>query len=456
MAEETFETLHGGGGATITTGVDLGAAVGASEAARQTAGGGDGGGGGADDRVLAMPPRLASFSVYYDEAAGGLKVFEPLVVAPTGEVEVTCPDEIGDGTYYCNVTRDAGGEGYGAAVESSPASAAEGAEAVCSVKLFTVSGDEVTQYHTGAVVVGATALKIVGDSDDSEEVDLGAVGAVSLSGSSNGISSGLEIKTTTAGEGQSAHAEISIAVKGQPDNEPTWGAHKLEFKDENGKDSYIHFLGCKDAKIQDVKKTEVKGGTAIKVAQKDDTATVSNTGVTGLYGNRSENGDRTKLNGSLSIVCESASGLEFVTKDFTAINEKDDYTGGRLVLDFITRDPDTSLSVVSVYLGGETEPVAKVVGSTDLEIAQRKLVAGKGIKITESADGSEATISAEGEETPDETFTGKKTVVVDVDYDEATHSLRKRTATVTVKDGRIVKWIEAAAYVGYTTAVEES
>lgn len=155
MAEETFETLHGGGGATITTGVDLGAAVGASEAARQTAGGGDGGGGGADDRVLAMPPRLASFSVYYDEAAGGLKVFEPLVVAPTGEVEVTCPDEIGDGTYYCNVTRQtSGGEGYGAAVESSPASAAEGAEAVCSVKLFTVSGDEVTQYHTGAVVVG--------------------------------------------------------------------------------------------------------------------------------------------------------------------------------------------------------------------------------------------------------------------------------------------------------------
>lgn len=102
-----------------------------------------------------MPPRLTSFSVYYDEAAGGLKVFKPLVVAPTGEVEVTCPDEIVDGTYYCNVTRQTSGvDVYGAAVESSPASAAEGAEAVCSVKLFTVSGDDVTQYHTGAVVVG--------------------------------------------------------------------------------------------------------------------------------------------------------------------------------------------------------------------------------------------------------------------------------------------------------------
>lgn len=171
MAEETFETLHGGGGATITTGVDLGAAVGAAEAARQTAGGGDGGGGGADDRVLAMPPRLASFSVYYDEAAGGLKVFAPLVVAPTGEVEVTCPDEIGDGTYYCNVTRQAsGGEGYGAAVESSPASAAEGAEAVCSVKLFTVSGDEVTQYHTGAVVVGGGGGTVTLVGTDNEQV----------------------------------------------------------------------------------------------------------------------------------------------------------------------------------------------------------------------------------------------------------------------------------------------
>lgn len=178
MAEETFETLHGGGGATITTGVDLGAAVGAAEAARQTAGGdgGGGGGGGADDRVLAMPPRLASFSVYYDETAGGLKVFEPLVVAPTGEVEVTCPDEIGDGTYYCNVTRQTEGGAYGAAVESSPASAAEGAEAVCSVKLFTVSGDEVTQYHTGAVVVG------------------GGGGEVYIAGSNSGNMTGKPVK----------------------------------------------------------------------------------------------------------------------------------------------------------------------------------------------------------------------------------------------------------------------
>lgn len=117
-------------------------------------------------------------------------------------------------------------------------------------------------------------------------------------------------------------------------------------------------------------------------------------------------------------------------------------------------EESSGLSVVDVTLGDEEEPVAQVVGSTDFEIAQRKLVAGEGIKITESEDGSEATIAVDGE--PDETFTGTKTVVVDVDYDAATHSLRKRTATVTVKDGRIVKWIEAASYVGYTTAVEES
>lgn len=119
-------------------------------------------------------------------------------------------------------------------------------------------------------------------------------------------------------------------------------------------------------------------------------------------------------------------------------------------------EESSGLGVVNVTLGGEEEPVAQVVGSTDFEIVQRKLVAGEGIKITESEDGSEATIAVDGEDEPTETFTGTKTVVVDVDYDAATHSLRKRTATVTVKDGRIVKWIEAASYVGYTTAVEES
>lgn len=201
---------------------------------------------------------------------------------------------------------------------------------------------------------------------------------------------------------------------------------------------------------------KISGGTGIKVVQAENSFGISNTGVTGIYGDPGASGASVKLNGDLSIVCNSSSGLEFVTKNFTAIGDKNDYTGGRLELDFKGRDADTKLGIVDVTLGGETEPVAKVVGSTDFEIAQRKLVAGKGITITESADGSEATISAEGEETPDETFTGTKTVVVDVDYDAATHSLRKRTATVTVKDGRIVKWIEAASYVAYTTAVEES
>lgn len=201
---------------------------------------------------------------------------------------------------------------------------------------------------------------------------------------------------------------------------------------------------------------KISGGTGIKVVQAENSFGISNTGVTGLSGDRGASGASAKLNGDLSIVCNSSSGLEFVTKNFTALGDKNDYTGGRLELDFKGRDADTKLGIVDVTLNGETEPVAKVVGSTDFEIAQRKLVAGKGITITESADGSQATISAEGEETPDETFTGTKTVVVDVDYNAATHSLRKRTATVTVKDGRIVKWIEAASYVGYTTAVEES
>lgn len=89
-------------------------------------------------------------------------------------------------------------------------------------------------------------------------------------------------------------------------------------------------------------------------------------------------------------------------------------------------------------------------GTTDFEITQKTISAGKGISVSEANDI--ITISTTGS-SETSGYTGNRTVVVDVDYNG--HYLRKKFATEEWENGVLQSTTEGE-WETYHTAVEET
>lgn len=150
--------------ATIDVGISLAHDLSLNQAVAAASGTGteDGGGLGGGLCYLNSPVRLAAFGVYWDVSTGQLAMVDPLVIGPKGTIICGLPDGISNGTYYCNVTRDTKTDTYTAQIENKEAGSEDGTEdsteSVASVKLFTLSDNNFTQHHMGAIIVPETKV----------------------------------------------------------------------------------------------------------------------------------------------------------------------------------------------------------------------------------------------------------------------------------------------------------
>lgn len=137
----------------------------------------EGGNGGTGFGDLNCPPRLAAFSVYYDDTTKSLKMVDPQIVVCGKEVKCEALAEVEDGIYYCNVRRNTSSNEYEAKIE--PVMAIDSAEskAVCSVKLFKLDGEDFTQYHAGVIALYDIGAKLtLQNKEESGSIALDASG----------------------------------------------------------------------------------------------------------------------------------------------------------------------------------------------------------------------------------------------------------------------------------------
>lgn len=169
MSEPTFSELHPGAASTLTTGVDLAGTV-ANDQASQAQASLSAGMGGDAVILMAPPPKLASFSVYWDASAKTLKMYNPKVVYGAKTLDVAGADALDSGkTYYCvvKVAKSSGESESGTATETVTAelknampdgSDDENTTIACVVPICAIDAKgHVTQYHVGAVVASAVS-----------------------------------------------------------------------------------------------------------------------------------------------------------------------------------------------------------------------------------------------------------------------------------------------------------
>ena len=122
--------------------------------------------------------------------------------------------------------------------------------------------------------------------------------------------------------------------------------------------------------------------------------------------------------------------------------------GGNLEIDIADRSDDEEYGGREITVNDEV--VAKVFGTTDFELTQKTISAGKGITVSESDD---IITIATTDDSQTSGYTGSRTIVIDVDYNG--HYLRKKFATEEWKDG-LLQSTTAGEWETYHTAVEET
>lgn len=121
---------------------------------------------------------------------------------------------------------------------------------------------------------------------------------------------------------------------------------------------------------------------------------------------------------------------------------------GTLVIDIADRGAEEEYGCREISVGGAS--VAKVLGTTDFEIAQKRILAGDGIAVTETDD--DITISCTGF-CDLSGYSGTRTIIADIDY--SNHQLRRKYVTETWQNG-LLKDSELGSWEVYHTAVEET
>lgn len=127
----------------------------------------------------------------------------------------------------------------------------------------------------------------------------------------------------------------------------------------------------------------------------------------------------------------------------------------------VARCADGSLAFISLgifdkktFTYDDTD-LAKFVGDDDIDVGMKSLAAGKGISLKVSQDGSTITISATGDSSGTQGFSGTRMVLADTDYDSYSHTLRKRFFTEQWAKG-VMTSSTLGDWVVYHTAVEET
>lgn len=166
MSEPTFSELHPGAASTLTTGVDLAGIVANDQASPADASASAGMGG---DAVILMapPPKLASFSVYWDASAKTLKMYNPKVVYGAKTLDVTGADALDSGSTYVCVVKTSETDGTTAKIEAVSADETDdetdddSASVVCRIPICAIDAKgHVTQYHVGVIVLGGAAASV--------------------------------------------------------------------------------------------------------------------------------------------------------------------------------------------------------------------------------------------------------------------------------------------------------
>lgn len=145
--EKLHSGLNGSSDMRIGTSVGLWDAVGGpSDTVSAEGGGGD----------EVMPGVAASsFTVYWDSSDKKYKMYNPLVISGSSEVEVSGADNLSTGDYYCRIDRTEEGE-VTAEVQTGDA---KEPNTVLVVHIAEITNDRVDQHHVGAIYVPKFGVK---------------------------------------------------------------------------------------------------------------------------------------------------------------------------------------------------------------------------------------------------------------------------------------------------------
>ena len=203
----------------------------------------EGGNGGTGFGDLNCPPRLAAFSVYYDDTTKSLKMVEPQVVVCGKEVTCEALAEVKDGIYYCNVRRNTSSNEYEAKVEPGMAIDSAESKAVCSVKLFKLEGEEFTQYHAGVIALYDIGAKLVVQGKES-------TGSVTLD------ASGDSPKLVIEKDGKSISLDPSALDDGE-----SIAVQTITVKGDDGEDKEVKILATEEFSPGDAGVTSLNSAT---------------------------------------------------------------------------------------------------------------------------------------------------------------------------------------------------
>ena len=226
----------------------------------------EGGNGGTGFGDLNCPPRLAAFSVYYDDTTKSLKMVDPQVVVCGKEVKCDALSNVEDGIYYCNVRRNTSNNEYEAKVEPDMAIDSADSKAVCSVKLFKLDGEDFTQYHAGVIALYDIGAKLVVQGKES-------TGSVTLDASGNSP------KLVIEKDGKSITLDPSALDDGE-----SIAVQTITVKDDDGEDKEVKILASEEFAPGGVGVTslnsatgdlDVIGGKGIEVSTDGQTIKVS-------------------------------------------------------------------------------------------------------------------------------------------------------------------------------------
>ena len=426
--------------ATVGVGISLAHDLALNEAVAAGANGTgleDGGGLGGALGILPSPTRLAAFGVYYDVSEKKLGMVDPLVIGPKGTIVCGLAKSIESGTYYCNVTHDLATDTYTAQVENKEPEEEEGKKTVASVKLFTLGDDEFTQHHMGAIVIYDIGAKLtLQKSEESGSIVLDATGdapKIVVSKGEQSITLDLSQIPSECSGGVFGVKTVTV-----PSDDGTGGTDRY------------HVIGCTDIDLSGWGAGDTfEAGDGIKIFDTEDedgkSKTIQNVGVLSIaFGNNAQ-----AATGTLTISADDDSGIEITGTDFDATDDSNPYSNGTCKIDVKGRGGE-ELALRDVTVEGNATAVAKVFGSTDFEIAQKKIVAGTGISVTD--DGETVTVSA-AETASADAFSGSREVLADVDF--SSPYLRKRFCTETWESG-VLKSSTLGDWQEYHRAVEET
>lgn len=454
--------------ATVGVGISLAHDLALNEAVAAGASGTgleDGGGLGGALGILPTPTRLAAFGVYYDVSAKKLDMVDPIVIGPKGTIICGLAESIENGTYYCNVTHDLADDTYTAQVENKEPEEEEGKKTVASVKLFTLADDSFTQHHMGAIVVYDIGAKLtLQKSEASGSIVLDATGdapKIEVASGDKKISLDLSQIPSECSGGVFGVKSVTVPRDdgtGDTDVYHVIGCTDIDLSDMGGTtitagetNKHLEISGNKkDGYTLSVPEIAVEAGDTVEAGQGikvsgDKKKTVQNVGVLSIaFGNNAQT-----ANGTLTISTDDDSGLEITGTDFTATDANNPYSNGTCKIDVKGRGGE-ELALREVTVEGSAAAVAKVFGSTDFEIAQKKIVAGTGISVSD--DGETVTVSA-AETAASDAFSGSRTVLADVDF--SSPYLRKRFYTETWESG-VLKSSTLGDWQEYHRAVEET